>query len=463
MNMTSITESAVSGWDSIPKNSAAVQSYVGFFLYFILFIVSSSRLLVQCGCGPSKEAEEHGGYSNITDEDNETESGNESEWGGGGIHAGSPNSSGFSSRAASEENGRGWRCCLCCPALPGGKLITLRKIIHASVWLFSLMEMVWYMLQSFEIIAHNNRLDLDNNDGRFPPWLLIFHILAMSPLIFAFTIKTLLWAKPAVNVQWKHILFFLAIQANLALLLQSFYCSNDLYRYAKYNHDGSDWRLDSREYYLWCVFQSALLGANALAVLFFGARLYVQLRRMPGWLRIYRQERRVIVYRLFFISVTCAVLYVFRAAMLIVEVVGLDKYHRDWTEGWLWTATAEWIPNLLSSYMILFAMRNLDKKTPLVQSTTVDRQLSSRWRAFSQNIYGNEEVDDDNSTLQSSLVADRGQEVGNPVQSNFSQQDMEVEWMDDEATSDDSLIIEPPKNAFPPKLVTFSETNLDLV
>ena len=95
MNMTSITESAVSGWDSIPKNSAAVQSYVGFFLYFILFIVSSSRLLVQCGCGPSKEAEEHGGYSNITDEDNETESGNESEWGGGGHPCGFPKFVGF--------------------------------------------------------------------------------------------------------------------------------------------------------------------------------------------------------------------------------------------------------------------------------------------------------------------------------------------------------------------------------
>uniref|UniRef100_A0A7S1B4V3 THH1/TOM1/TOM3 domain-containing protein n=1 Tax=Corethron hystrix TaxID=216773 RepID=A0A7S1B4V3_9STRA len=428
---------------SIPHSTHDIQSYVGLTIYFILFIISSIRLITQCGgqCGC-------GGPIRVNSDDSDGvvyHNFDHEESRGAGLNN---NRRGTHSIITDEE-----KQARCCPPPPGGKRFTLRKIVHASVWTYAFMELLRYSLITCSILTYYG-LESDERSST----LYYLDILATSTIMIAFSIKTLLWAKPAVGIKWKNAIFFFVVLANIILILQSILCANDLHIFiSKETHSSVylwTWRVQSKFYRTFLILQTTMLVLNALATAIFGLILHSQIQSFPSWNRIDKSEQRMIFARLFLISTTCFSCYVLRAGMLVAEFVGIVKYGCDWTGGWSWTACKDWIPNILTGCLILYAMRKLDR-----ERDESSEEVPNQWANFSENIYGHDNYGDDEASFEGSFVAS-GAFVDSASEINWGLSSRDVNQTKRLNMGNNGLkepLLEPPPiHVFPPQLSHFS-------
>ena len=126
--------------------------------------------------------------------------------------------------------------------------------------------------------------------------------------------------------------------------------------------DLNDWAENSTSYARLLLLEPCTLTFNALCVIVYGSRMLYKLVSLRNWNSLPRTVQVRILTQTFFTMFSCAFCYLLRSVLLFMEWRRIKTDSALMPTNWLWWGGAIWIPQIVPSALLLFTMRNLDKK-----------------------------------------------------------------------------------------------------
>ncbi|GMI47752.1 hypothetical protein TrCOL_g6615 [Triparma columacea] len=232
-----------------------------------------------------------------------------------------------------------------------GGILTLRKTFHLSLFIYVALEAISYIPMTF--FTH---------DSYTPPYYAC-HLLAVSFDVTAFSLVTVLWSRTVLNVTNKKYRWIYCLVGTVDVGFAIATCSviGDMAAHAK-GGNLSDWAASSPSYELLLLLEPITLTFNALCVIVYGSRMLHKLVSLRNWDSLPRTVQVRILTQTFFTMFSCAFCYLLRSTLLFLEYRRIQSDESLMPTNWMWWFGAIWIPQIVPSGLLLFTMRNLDKK-----------------------------------------------------------------------------------------------------
>mmetsp|Transcript_21807 Transcript_21807/g.45444 ORF Transcript_21807/g.45444 Transcript_21807/m.45444 type:complete len:378 (+) Transcript_21807:191-1324(+) len=231
-------------------------------------------------------------------------------------------------------------------------LFTLRKTFHLSLFIYVALESISYIPMSF--------LSLD----QYSPVYYACHLLAVSFDITAFSLVTVLWSRTVLNVNNRRYrwIYGLVGGVDIGFFISSCCVINDMLTNTSSSSDLNAWASSSPSYANLLILEPCTLTFNALCVIVYGSRMLYKLVSLRNWGALPRKVQVRILTQTFFTMFSCAFCYLLRSFLLFLEYRKIKVSDSLMPTNWLWWVGAIWIPQIVPSGLLLFTMRNLDKK-----------------------------------------------------------------------------------------------------
>ncbi|GMH59380.1 hypothetical protein TrRE_jg11471, partial [Triparma retinervis] len=232
-----------------------------------------------------------------------------------------------------------------------GGILTLRKTFHLSLFIYVALESISYIPMTFL------------SETSYTPPYYACHLLAVSFDVTAFSLVTVLWSRTVLNVTNKKYrwIYGLVGAVDVGFLVTSLSVIHDMSLHTP-RSDLNAWAESSGCYKLLLLLEPTTLTFNALCVIVYGSRMLHKLVSLRNWDSLPRAVQVRILTQTFFTMFSCAFCYLLRSTLLFLEYRRIQSDESLMPTSWMWWVGAIWIPQIVPSGLLLFTMRNLDKK-----------------------------------------------------------------------------------------------------